>query len=504
MKITPRPYQATGIAEIRQSFADGHKATLYVLPTGGGKTVTFSVVTQKTAERKKVVWILVHRIELLRQAYRDITALGIDAGLINAKYSPSYHNAVQIASVQTLVNRMHLYPKPDLIIIDEAHHSTAGTWRKIIETNPQAHVLGVTATPERGDGTGLGRKWGGVFDDLIIGPQIYELIADAYLVKPRIKHPNTVIDLSAVKITDKGDYNSEQLAVVMDKPTITGDAVKYYQHYAHCQPAVAFCVNIQHAEHVAEQFREAGYRAQSVDGKMTDEQRKYILDGLANGRLHVVTSCDLISEGTDIPAIACAILLRPTQSLSLYLQQVGRALRPMYAKDYDLLTLEGRQSAIANGPKPNGALILDHVGNILLHGAPQEHREWTLEGVKRRKRMNGENEALLAKYDQCKECFAIYDPAPECPECGWQKPVKEAKAQPISVQDGELVDYVDRQSYAIEQARAMQVKEAKAWHALKKVADRLGKPQAWIEKKMEENRQRWERQKAVSLKPQGF
>ncbi len=432
-----RDYQTDAVNNIRQSYIRGFKAPLLVIPTGGGKTVIFSYIAATTASRGKRVLILVHRVELLRQTSAALQKSGVHHGLINPKYTPDLFAPVQVASVQTLIKRLDKIKPPDLIVIDEAHHALAGTWKKIIEHFPNAHILGVTATPCRGDGTGLGIESGGVFDDLVMGPQVQELIQRGFLVEPLIYgvDSGSKIDLSGIH-TKMGDYDQGELAKLMDKPKITGDAVAHYKKLCSGVPAVVFCVSVAHAQHVAEEFRAAGYRAYHADGSLDDDIRKRILNGLGNGTVDVVTSCDLISEGTDIPAIGCAILLRPTQSLGLYLQQVGRALRPCEGKDK--------------------AIILDHVGNVLTHGFPDEVREWTLQGdPKRKKSKKKEDKTVQVK--QCEKCYAIHQPAPSCPVCGHVYVVKDMAPKQV---DGELKQL--RPEDVAHRKRAQVVEQAKA------------------------------------------
>lgn len=432
--ITLRPYQQQTVDSIRQAYIDQCKAPLAVLPTGGGKTVVFSHIAASTSARGKRVCILVHRIELLRQTSSALLKSNVNHGLINANFTPNLTALVQVASVQTLAQRLHKMPYEfDLIIVDEAHHATAGTWKKIINRFPKARVLGVTATPIRGDGNCLGVSGGGLFDQLIMGPQIQELIDLGYLVKPIVYGCKEKIDLTGVR-TKMGDYDKEEIARRVDKPMITGSAVKHYTQLCPGTPAVVFCVSIKHAQHVAEEFRNAGYRAYSVDGTMEDAQRKRILNGLGNGSVQIVTSCDIISEGTDIPAIGCAILLRPTQSLGLYLQQVGRALRPCDGKEH--------------------AIILDHVGNVINHGMPEEPREWSLDGTNfKRKKKKGDDEPLV-KVKQCESCYATHPPAPKCPQCGF---VYEVVGKKLEEVDGTLT-----QITANDLKRKRQIEEAKA------------------------------------------
>lgn len=449
-----RDYQEQAVGNIRQSFISGKRAPLLVLPTGGGKTVVFSYIAATTAARGKRVLILVHRVELLRQTSAALTKASVRHGLVNPQYTPDIMAPVQVASVQTIIKRLHLFQHFDLVVIDEAHHALANTWKKIIDHYSTARILGVTATPCRADGTGLGIEAGGVFDELILGPQVPELIQRGYLVKPVIYAPAQRLDLSGLR-TRMGDYEKDALAEFMDKPTITGDAVAHYQRLCPGVPAVAFCVSVNHAMHVAEEFRRAGYRAYHADGSLDDDVRKRILNGLGNGTVDVVTSCDLISEGTDIPAIGAAILLRPTQSLGLYLQQVGRALRPCAGKDR--------------------AVILDHVGNVLTHGLPDELREWTLEGERKRKGKPKEQEKTIP-VKQCEKCYAIHEPAPRCPVCGHVYEIKQDAPKQI---DGELVELTAEQKLRIRKQKVTEVARARTLEELERIAQQRGYKNGW-------------------------
>lgn len=451
-----RPYQDKAVADVRTSYIEGFRAPLLVAPTGAGKTVIFSYVSATAAARGKRVLILVHRVELLRQTSKKLSEAGVGHGLVNPKYTPAYHEPVQVASVQTLINRLDRLHPPDLIVIDEAHHVAGkNTWARIIDAYKGSLLLGVTATPIRGDGNGLGVNSGGMFDTLVMGPTIRELIGQGFLVKPTVYAPKERIDLSGVR-TVRGDYEVKSLAEVMDKATITGDAVAHYQRVCPGAPAVAFCVSVNHAKHVAEQFRAAGYRAYHADGSMDDETRSAILNGLGNGSVDVVTSCDLISEGTDIPAIGCAILLRPTQSLGLYLQQVGRALRPCEGKDK--------------------AIILDHVGNVLCHGMPDDDREWWLEGEKKSKR-KAKSEPTI-RVEQCPTCYSIHPPGPACPNCGYKYEVAPKGSEPNQV-EGHLEEITDADREKLRRVQRKQVAQAKTLEELEAIALARGYKPGW-------------------------
>jgi superfamily II DNA or RNA helicase len=301
---------------------------------------------------------------------------------------------------------------PNLIIVDEAHHATGKTtWGKVLQFYSRAKVLGVTATPARLDGQGLGVAADGFFDAMVMGPSVADLTAQGYLSPAVVYAPKTQLDLSGVK-TRGGDYAQNELAAAMDKATITGDSVATYRKNCDGQPAIAFCASVAHAEHVAEAFRAAGYRAASVDGGMDSKTRADRVADLGNGRLQVLTSCDIISEGVDIPIVSAAILLRPTQSLSLYLQQVGRVLRPFPGKPH--------------------ATINDHVGNVFRHGLPDDDREWSLEGKPKGKKKT-DNDAVSVK--QCEQCYTVHRPAPVCPHCGFVYRVQSREIEQVA---GEL------------------------------------------------------------------
>jgi superfamily II DNA or RNA helicase len=406
--IRLRDYQDNLVSEVRNAYRAGKKSPLVVSPTGSGKTVLFAYIADGTSKKGNQVLILVHRQELVDQTCKTLNAFGVGHGVIAAGRTPDKTYPVQVASVQTLARRLDVF-KPTLIIIDEAHHGTAGQWRNVLRANPQARILGVTATPERLDGRGLGE----VFDDLIRGPEVADLIREGHLAKPLYFAPPQVANMGAVKKT-AGDYNKGELAAAMDKATITGDAVEHYARICNGAPSVAFCASVAHAQHVAEQFNSAGYKAATIDGTLDREARRDVVRALGDGRLNVLTSCEIINEGFDLPLVTGAILLRPTLSLGLHLQQIGRVLRP--------------------APGKANAIILDHVGNLGRHGFAEDVRDWTLAGRAKGKGKKKPEEDTL-DVSQCPQCFCCHAPAPECPSCGWNYP---ARTREIEQRDGEL------------------------------------------------------------------
>ncbi|MBK1656037.1 DEAD/DEAH box helicase [Allochromatium vinosum] len=452
--IELRPYQTHMVHDLRDAYRAGAKSPLLVAPTGSGKTVLFSYVSWKTIARGGRVLILVHRQELLRQTSATLSAFEIGHGLM-APGQPATDDAVQVASVQTLVRRLErLDWTPTLIVVDEAHHTTATTAHgRVLAHFDEARVLGVTATPCRLDGKGLGVEVGGFFDTLIEGPSVAELTKLGFLSPSVVYAPPCAVDLSGVA-SRGGDFAQDALAEAMDKPSITGDAVLHYRKYCAGQPSIAFCVSVAHAEHVAEAFRAAGFQAASIDGTMDDATRAQRIADLGSGALNVLTSCEIISEGTDIPRVSGAISLRPTQSLALYLQQVGRVLRPF--------------------PGKREAVILDHVGNVHRHGLPDDPRQWDLNATKRTKRRREQDEAEV-RIRQCEQCYTVHRPAPKCPSCGFVYPVQGREIEQVA---GELtrVDPAE-----IRRLAKREQSEAQSLAELQALAARRGYKPGWAE-----------------------
>jgi superfamily II DNA or RNA helicase len=422
-----RQYQQQAIDDTRAAIRNGARAPLLVLPTGGGKTVIFATIAATAAAKGNRVLILVHRRELIHQASSKLAWVGLEHGIIAAGL-PTTDAPVQIASVQTLARRLaHMTWQPGLIIIDEAHHATAGQWDRILNHWPDAYRLGVTATPCRLDGRGLGAA----FDAMVHGPTVADLTSAAFLSPARIYAPPIVADLASVR-TRAGDYAKDQAAAAMDRPTVTGDAISHYQRLASGQQAIAFCCNVKHAASVCDAFKTAGITAELLLGS-TDNREEVVADFAAH-HTKVLVTVDVVSEGFDVPAASCAILLRPTQSLGLYLQQVGRVLRP--------------------APNKPAALILDHVGNVTRHGFPNDPRDWSLDD--RLKRGRG---TPAPSVRTCEQCFAAFKPAPQCPACGAGcAPIKSRKIQQIAGELQELKREAVRQRRQ-EQGKARTLQE---------------------------------------------
>jgi superfamily II DNA or RNA helicase len=396
-----RPFQSSLLDQVHAAWTQ-HRAVCLQSPTGSGKTVVFTHLAEFSAQR---VLIIAHRSEILDQISQH---LSVDHGHIRAGM-PTSDARIQIASIQTLARRT--IDPPDLIILDECHHAMAPSFRSVLARFPEARILGVTATPERLDGKGLGE----VFQHLILGPTTADLIAQNLLKRPVYYAPARGVDVSAVKKA-MGDFAAPDLVRVMDTSIITGDAVDHYRRLGNGSPALGFAVNLDHARHTAEAFTAAGFPAEVIEGSMDAPARRLMKARLESGETRIIMSCELVSEGFDMPSVGCVILCRPTMSIGLHLQQIGRALR-------------GSGTAV----------VLDHAGNCLRHGLAEEPREWSLEGRAKQKR---DPEAEL-ETRQCEKCYAIYL-GTVCPQCGNVRVSKKRELE-IAAEELQRLEAVKRE-----------------------------------------------------------
>ena len=400
------PDQSACLDNLLDKLQEGYRSPLLVAPCGFGKTVVFSEITRRAKAKGNSVLICVHRQELLRQTYKTLEKFGVSYGVIASGYPDRYGELIQVATIQTLARRLgRIRYKPKLIIFDECHHALSPTFLKVINHFSDSKIIGVTATPYRLDGQSLNK----VFDCMVIGATADVLIKNKRLAKPIYYAPPQRFELDNLK-TQMGDYDKVEVEKRIDKPFITGDVIEHYSRLCYGKKAVVFCVSVRHAEHVAQQFNNAGIPSASIDGSMIQEDRMAIIRKLENGNIKVLTSCELISEGFDLPSIEVAIMLRPTQSLCIWIQQAGRALRISEGKDK--------------------AIILDHVGNIFRHGAIENITEWSLTGMEKRIK----SKETLPTVRRCKNCFAIITGS-KCQECGSEPELTEKE---LKIKEGEL------------------------------------------------------------------
>lgn len=401
-----RDYQQHDVAAIRRAFRT-HQAVLYTAPTGSGKTVLFGYIAASADRKGTRTLILVHRRELLHQTSATLRAFDVEHGLI-AVGEPATDARVQVASVQTVARRGLTF-RPDFLVIDEAHHAVSPAWRKVIDAAGNVKILGVTATPERLDGRGLQS----IFTKLVTGPSVRTLMDQGHLAKYRMFADWLEIFDDTEIPTRAGDFSRSHLADTMQAPHITGCAIDHWKRIAQDRPTVVFCVDIEHMNAVHNGFCDAGIPSARIDGKLSRTERNRRILWLAKSYARVLISCDLISEGFDCPTVDAVVLLRPTQSLALYLQQVGRGLRP--------------------SPSGRPCIILDHAGNSLRHGMPDTPRAWSLDGREARER-----DSPPGAVWHCPHCFCVNAVTRfKCVECGHER---VSKPRHVEQRDGELVE----------------------------------------------------------------
>lgn len=405
-----RPYQVDAVYRCRSRWAAKVKRLLLVSAVGSGKTTCFTEVIRLATAAGLQVLVCVHREELLDQASKRLTEFGIRHGVIAAgKPRGDIHALVQLASIDTLRNR----PKPEaqLVVLDEAHRAKAKTWESVLEHYPDAYVLGVTATPLRLDGKPLGD----IFQEMVVvDADPADLIRDGFLA------PYTGFAFDTPQLEDVrrrgSDFDEGGLVTAMSRSAIVGNVLEQWGRFSRDLSTVLFTVNIQHSRDMTDKFKGGGVRAEHVDGKMRRKERRAILERVASGRTQVVSTVDVLSEGYDCPRLKCVGLLRPTMSLTKYIQQVGRVRRP-----WNDLT----------------ARIHDHSGNVMRHSLPDAKREWSLDGAPPRP-----GRGDIPNVRQCPACFALYDPAENtegCPVCG--NVVKRPRSGPEFIEDGTMVSF---------------------------------------------------------------
>jgi superfamily II DNA or RNA helicase len=396
---TLRGYQAAGQEALFQRIAAGKRRLLLCGPTGSGKAVMMCSFALHAARRGLRTIVAVHTDELILHHHALTTRQGARVGVISAGFPELVDPdaPIQIASVFTLANRLRLLAGVTVLLVDEAHHAIAQTWRAILGAAGQnCLAIGFSATPLRLDG----RPLDDVFDDLVLLPQPRALIGQGWLVAPKVFAPPSRLDTTAVR-SSFGDFAQVQLAAAVGAANVLGDAVREYRRHAHGLSALAFTVIVDHAETVAAQFCAAGYRAAALSGETPRHQRRALLEALRNNRIELLASCQILGEGLDVPGVRGIIMLRPTQSLTVYLQQCGRASRPDHGKSHYIL--------------------LDLVGNVLRHGLPHEDRVWSLSAPPKR---SGEAPVWI-----CAECHHVNPgTARECENCGAAHTRPERKA----------------------------------------------------------------------------
>jgi len=426
-----RPYQQSLKYEIYTAWQNGAHTVLAVMPTGAGKTTTFTDIMRENVGPSVAI---AHRAELVSQMSLSLARQGMQHRIIGQSATASNCRAVHLselnrnyvspharcaaASVQTLIGRdpnEAIFKETTLVVIDEAHHCLeSNAWGKAAKMFPNARILGVTATPGRADGKGLGRHADGIADVMVMGPTMRELISDGYLTDYRLICPPSDLDLSDVPVTAGGDYSPVPLAKAVHRSHIVGDVVRDYLKFAAGKLGVTFATDIESGTEIVMAYRNAGVAAEIITGKTPPLLRANLMHRFRAREVQVLVSVDVLGEGVDVPAIEVVSMARPTQSLGLYIQQFGRALRPM----------EGKGKAI----------IIDHTGNWIRHRLPDSPRVWSLD---RRERRTRETPTDVIPLRVCTKCLSAYERVyVACPYCG-EHPVPASRSAPEAV-DGDL------------------------------------------------------------------
>lgn len=376
MEIKLRDYQQYVYDKIKEEFRNGAKGVCAVLPCRSGKSYIMAAITDSGCKKGSHVLILAHRNSLLNQHRELFETLELE--------NPN----VRIESVFTEARHLGENGPVDLIIIDEAHISGASSYQKVCEYYDCRRVL-FTATPARLDGKPLN-----LADVIVTGIGAKELINRGKIADYEYYAPDLNLDLSTVK-KSCGDFNNQELGEKMSSKKIYGDVLKYYEKLGKGQQAIAYCVNIQHSKEVCDMFNENGISAKHMDSKTPEQEREKILQEFKDGKFTILCNCNLISEGMTLPSANVGLLLRPTLSLPLFIQQACRVLTPV----------EGKK-----------AIIIDYVGNVFRHGMPTMDRDWSLK--KKVKEYDNENDDGTLRIRVCKECFSTFEGGDVCPYCG--------------------------------------------------------------------------------------
>ena len=379
-----RPYQESLIKKTRQAISNGYKAPCIVSPAGSGKTVVLAKIIKGASLKKNHTLFLVHRKEIIDQVRETLISMSVDM---------SY---VELGMVQTVVRRLDRTKRPSMIVVDESHHIVSNSYKNIVKHFSNALVISFTATPVRLGGGGLGD----VNDVLIEEASVKWLMENNYLAPYKYYAPK-LIDTEMLKLNSMKEFSSTSIDAAMKQNKIYGDVIKHYQQLSGGEQAIVYSHSVEASKEVAAAFKVSGIDARHIDGTTNKNERDEVIEEFRKGNIKIITNVDLIGEGVNMPDCSTVIMLRPTQSLSLFIQQSMRGMRFKPGKT---------------------SIIIDHVGNAHRHGLPDTERQWSLNGGKK---SSGDAEV---KIKSCLNCFAVYPSLQtKCPECGYKPEVKQIK-----------------------------------------------------------------------------
>lgn len=414
-----RDYQQDLYDKTVKALRGGYRRILVVAPCGAGKSYLFAQMAKNT---KGEVLVLVHRNELKQQHQELLKSLGIEN--------------VRISTYQAENKHLGCHKKPNLLIVDEAHLSRSNSWARIID-HYDTYTIGMSATPVRLDN----RPLGDIYEVLIQGVDTKWLIQKQRLAPYEYYAPLTV-DTSEVRVSG-GDFVLTDLDKLMTERAIYGDVIGSYQKIAGGERAIAYCVSVEHARRTSDAFNNAGIKSAHLSADTPPNERRAIMDDFRDGRITVLCNCTLLSEGISIDEVSCVLLLRPTESVALGVQQMMRSMRYLPGKT---------------------AKILDFVGNYTRIGLPDDDREWSLDKPIRKRKLTDENGNFYIR--SCPECFMTFATAPVCPFCGAEYPLhpreiqarEEIEIQRINAEEAARIAEANRKA-RIEQGKAKTFEE---------------------------------------------
>lgn len=393
------PYQKDLVKQARELISKGSTGVLIQSPPGSGKSIVIASIAKSATNKGNHVLFIVHRKELVTQIKQTFKEMGV-----NETYTT-------VMTVGKVANRLDKLPYPTIIITDESHHSRAATYRKIYDYYSKAIRLGFTATPWRMSGKGFTD----IYDDIIHGKQVDWLINNKFLA-PFEYYAPTLTDIDALKKSSTGDYTKKSMDQAVSK-VIFGDVVKHYKALANGRKTILYAHSVESSMEIAQTFRSRGINAIHADAKTPPKERDSIMKSFRKGEIEVLCNVDLVSEGFNVPDCSCVILVRPTASLVLYLQQAMRAMRYQDNKD---------------------AIIIDHVGNYSIHGLPNTERIWSIED-KEVKQSNKSNNEIPIKH--CLNCHIVnHSVARHCVGCNEEFPIESSEMETIDDAKLEKID----------------------------------------------------------------
>lgn len=398
--IPLRDYQEELLDEVYKNIDLKMKNIMVQSPAGSGKSVTMSEVARRATDKGNRVLFIVHRKELVSQIKGTFIANDVDMNLCH------------VGMVQTVANRIKngKEPTPAIILVDEAHHSLAKTYVNIFESFPNAYVFGFTATPWRMSNKGFTD----VFENLVLGKSVQWLIDNERLAPFKYYSKNLMNDKKLK--TQRGEYTNDSITLALE-PKIYGDVIDNYRKFADNKKTIVYTHNVESSKTIAEKFNENGYSALQVDGKTHHKQRELAMEMFREGKVNILVNAELYGEGVDVPDCECVILLRPTESLTLFIQQTMRAMRYQPNKQ---------------------AIIIDHVGNYSRHGLPNTEHDWHKHFKGSNKKSASSNSVPIK---ECPTCFGVVESAYTiCPYCGSEFPKEEA--QELSVDESAELEEV--------------------------------------------------------------